>query len=483
MAESVAKGGGALVAARMVGMLFSFLLFLVLARHSVIEAGTFRTILTYLIISESLGMLGMQRWLTVEIASNQENRWRLFLATSTVMLVVSITLSILYAVISYAGFYGDDLNQGLRLAVLAVIPTGIYQCIQSVWVGEGKNGLLSKYNAIEYIVRCAIGIALIYLGYSVIYVILVFVVMRWVMALYALACIGEHLQRDTWRPDAAEMRHVLHDAPKFVTIIVAFLLLRNSALVLIPAIIDEAETAFYAVAYQLFDLILLIPSVLAITSNRMFVDKAEQSVVALKRVSTQLLSLFSIVMFPCIAVTLVFAPNFLHALYGQDYLRSAPVLMFLMIASGFAMLDMVLSQIMMARKDYKNDMMSVVIGGGVAVVLTTALTYSYGATGAAAALMIALLVTVLSRMKMLSVLFPAKLFLTSLWRPVVAACLSFGVAYSAVHQLDMLSSVQTSKFLWIAFVPLVLGIYIVFLYLLGGINIAKRSRLRKFLFH
>lgn len=483
MPESVAKGGGALVAARMVGMVFSFLLFLVLARHSVVEAGTFRTILTYLIISESLGMLGMQRWLTVEIAANKENRWTLFLATSTIMLVVSIILAIAYAGISYAGFYGESLNQGLRLAVLAVIPTGIYQCIQSVWVGEGKNQLLSKYNATEYILRCAIGMVLIYFGYSVINVILVFVVMRWVVALFALASLGEHLQRDTWQPDAAMMKHVLHDAPKFVTIIIAFLLLRNSALVLLPAIIDEAETAFYAVAYQLFDLILLIPSVLAITSNRMFVDKAEQSVVALKRVSTQLLSLFSVVMFPCIAVTLVFAQNFLHALYGEDYLRSEYVLMFLMVASGFAMLDMVLSQIMMARKDYKNDMISVVIGGCMAVVLTGILTYLYGATGAAAALMLALMVTVICRMKVLSTLFPAKLFLTSLWRPAVSAVLSFIAAYAAIHHVDMLSQVQQSKFLWIAFVPLVLSLYVVFLYLFGGINIAKRSRLRKFLFH
>jgi len=58
--DSVAKGGSSVAIARMVGMVFSFLLFILLARKSAESAGMFKTVMTYVIIAESLGMLGLQ---------------------------------------------------------------------------------------------------------------------------------------------------------------------------------------------------------------------------------------------------------------------------------------------------------------------------------------------------------------------------------------------------------------------------------------
>ena len=66
--DSVARGGATIVLARITGMGFAFLLFVLLARQSEVEAGVFRSVTTFLVIAEFLGLLGTQRWLVVAIA-------------------------------------------------------------------------------------------------------------------------------------------------------------------------------------------------------------------------------------------------------------------------------------------------------------------------------------------------------------------------------------------------------------------------------
>jgi O-antigen/teichoic acid export membrane protein len=480
--DSVAKGGGAVAIARMLGMVLSFLLFLILARHSAEEAGVFRAVLTYLIMGEFLGLLGMHRWLSTEIAQKNQQPWQLFLATNAVMVVVAVVLMLIYWIIAYSNIYTPDINLGLKLATLSLIPSGIYQCVQSALVGIGKTKTVGHYNAFEYVLRCTVSIALVYFGFHITYVILVFVCSRWIIGLYGFVQLSRHLYADSWQPSKQKMAEVIKSSPKFLIIIGAFLLLRNSALVMIPAIIGEKETAVFGVAYQLFDMILIIPSVLAITSNHVFVNKASQSQVALKRVSSQLVAITSLALFPCIAVTAAFSHNFLLFLYGNEYITARYALMFLMAASGLAMIDQVLSQIMTARKDYRGDMDSILVGGISTAALTYLLTLYFGASGAAFALLVAMLLTVIVRLVKLKTIFPIKLLLLSIWRPAVASFIIFILSFTAL-KTPLMQSVASSKYLWIGVVPLVLCLYGLIVYAIGGINLAKSNRIKQFLFH
>lgn len=480
--DSVAKGGGSVAVARLLGMVLSFLLFMVLARHSSADAGVFRTVATYLIIAEYLGMLGMHRWLSTEITANKNREWSIFLATNVVMLIATVILIAVYLIIAACDFYSADINHGLVLATLSLIPSSIYQCVQSALVGIGKTYSVGKFNAMEYITRCSLAILLVYYNYPVTDVIWVFVLTRWGVAIYGFYQLTHTLKANTWYPSKTDIAHVMKDAPKFLLIIGAFLLLRNAALVLIPALINDSEVAFYGVAYQLFDMILIIPSVLAISSNHVFVNKAEKSIASLKRVSTQLVSVTSIAMFPCIAITAAFSHNFLLFLYGTKYIIAKHALMLLMLASGLAMIDQVLSQIMTSRKDYKNDMKSILVGGISAAVLTYLMVLQAGATGAAMAFMLASLLTVITRLTLLHSTFPIQLLLTSIWRPALSAFIIFIVSFLCL-KLPAFNVFAESRYWWIACVPLLLGLYALLLYLLGGLSNAKIRRIHHFLFH
>jgi O-antigen/teichoic acid export membrane protein len=480
--DSVAKGGSSLVIARLFGMGLSFVLFLVLARHSAEDAGFFRTVATYILMSEFLGMLGLQRWLSTEIVPETPQRWPIFLAATTFTLASSTALALIYVAIALSGAYSPALNQGILLGALAVIPSGVLSCVQSTVVGIGNSHTLGKLALIENLVRCGISILFVYLQHPVMYIVVVFVLCRWAIALLGLRHITQILHADTWTPQMALVKEVARQAPRFATIIFAFVLLKNAGLVLLPALYNEREAAIFAVGYQLLDMILIIPSVLAMVSNNMFVTKASQSNASLKKASTQLVSITSLALFPLAAVTAGFAQNFLLFLYGDHYLVAKNSLILLMLASCLMMIDQVLSQVMLAKKDYRSDMRSILVGGISAVMLTAALSDFYGATGASAALCLAVLLTVAVRLVMLKNIFSIQLLWISIWRPIIASvavlllCLLW-------FRLPLFSTWALSKYQWMLCVPLVLIVYAWLIYLLGGMNLAKRKRLRNFLFH
>lgn len=478
--ESIAKGGSAVAGARLLGMLLSFFLFLIIARHSTSYAGIFRTVITYLVIAEFIGMLGMHRWLATEITANPKRQWSIFLATNTVMFVVSLLLIAAYLLISTNGIYSADVNLGIQLAVLSLIPSGIYQCVQSTFIGIGRTYIVGVYNAVEYIIRCTVSILLIYLNHPITEVIGVFVATRWLVALFGLYQLTSILGAHKWKPSKTDIQHVLHDAPKFLMIIAGHMSLRNAALVMIPALINEDGVAYFSVAYQLFDMIMIIPSVLAISSNHVFVNMANQSSTALSEVSTQLLSITSIAMFPCIAITAAYATNFLSLLYGNHYIIAAQALAILMVASGLTMIDQVLSQIMTAKKDYSSDMHSILIGGISAALLTYVLILHGGINGAAIAYLIATVITVITRIKLLNTSFSFNTVLNSIAPPLMSALLIY-LLCSYLLTLDQFAFLAHSKYLWMISVPFVLVLYSLILYLLGGLNQAKIKSIRTFL--
>lgn len=467
--------------ARLLGMLLSFLLFLVLARHSPTAAGIFRTVITYLVIAEFIGMLGMHRWLATEMAAHPSRRWSLFLATNAVMLIVAILLIAAYSGIAVYDFYSADINLGIELAALSLIPSGVYQCVQSAFIGIGRTYIVGVYNAIEYILRCTGAILLIYFDHPVSDVITVFVVSRWLVAIVGFYHLSHMLTADSWIPRLYEIKHVLHDAPKFLVIIIAHMALRNSALVMIPALMNDESVAYFSVAYQLFDMILIIPSVLAISSNHVFVNMANHSIAALNNVSIQLLSVTSIAMFPCIAITAAFSSNVLLFLYGSHYTIASHTLAILMLASGVTMLDQVLSQIMTAQKDYKSDMISILAGGISTAVLTYLLVLHGGIHGAAMAYLMASLITVAIRISILNHLVPFKTLWDNMAHPFLCAVIIYIVCCYA-RSLPFFAFLQHAKYWWLACVPPVLALYGLLLFSLGGLDQSKLQNIRNFLF-
>lgn len=480
--NTVAKGGLSVTLARMLGMASSFVLFIFLARHSSVDAGLFRTVLTYIVMSEFLGILGLHRWLSVEIAELSTKRWPLFLATLVFTIGVCMVLSLIYLGISFSGVYSQDLSTALQLGALAVVPSGIYACAQAALIGMGFSHKMGMLNMSESIGRALVAIILLYLGYSVLILVMVFVISRWLIALISLYTVSTHFEHKNWRPSYDTIKEVMRQSPKFAIIMIAFLVIKNAGMLILPALVHEVEVTSYAVAYQLYDLALLIPSVLALTSNNLFAQQAAKSKAALRWVAMQLSTITSTVLFPFLAMGILFSTNIIHLLFGHRYEDSSLVLKILLIAVAISTVDQVLSQVMVSSKHYNDDKKSVITGALVVVLLTFSLTPWLGAAGTAIALAISSLVTVAVRFYLLKNIFRLRLLVASIKKPLLSSCIVFCIMFLILSH-PLFFSLQKSNFAWMFLAPLGILFYALVLMQLKGLNAGKRSRMKIFLFN
>jgi O-antigen/teichoic acid export membrane protein len=484
--DSVAKGGTSVAIARISGMAFSFVLFLLLARHSTDYAAIFRTTMTYIIIAEFLGMFGMHRWLATEIAPENSQRWQLFLATNAFTLCVTTLMTIIYCAIAATDFYAEDFRTGIYLGALAVIPSGIYACVQTAFIGIGRSHLMGKLNMMENVIRCSASIVLVLLNRPVTEIIMVFVFTRWFAALYGFVDLKNMFnQTDTkveWQVRFATLGQLAKHSPKFGLSMLAFLLLRNIGMLLLPAFTNAYETALFAVCYQLFDLILVVPSVLAITSTNQFANKANASKAALKKASIQLVTLSALAIFPMIAITAGFSHQLLVMIYGEKYFNGGWTLIILMLAAALMIVDQVLSQVMLANKSYRQDMIAMMTGAVGTVILSLILISFAGAKAAGIALMLGILITIIARLMQMNGAFSLKLLSLGAWKPTAASFLVFLLVFFGLQQ-DYLSQLSHAKFLWLLLVPVAIVLYIAGLFLLGCFKKSHFFRMRLFLFH
>ena len=478
--NSVAKGGLSVSLARMLGMACSFVLFIAVARHSSVDAGIFRSVLTYIIISEFLGILGLQRWLAIEMANSNQKRGNLFLATTLFTIIVCIVLSFIYFGISLSNIYSPDLSSALRLGALAVVPSGIYACVQSGLIGMGFSHSMGLLNMAENVVRSIIAIVMLYLGFSILTLIAVFVVCRWVIAIVGFYVVSNRLEIKKWEFDLDCLQEVIHQSPKFATIMLAFLIVKNSGMVLLPALVNEVEAASYAVAYQIYDLALLIPSVMALTSSNLFTEKAAKSKAGLRWAAMQLSAITSLLIFPFIAMGILFSGSFIHLVFGNRYENSSEVLNILLIAVMFSIVDQVLSQVMITSKKYNDDKNAILLGAVVVIPLIVLLTPQLGASGTALALLISTVVTVGCRFYLIPTLFGICLLWISIRKQFISAAIAGGLVYFFVWFFDF-ESIERVQKIWILIALVGLLLNAVILYWMNGFSAAKRSRMKKFL--
>lgn len=478
--DSVARGGATIVLARVIGMGFAFLLFVLLARQSEVEAGVFRSVTTFLVIAEFLGLLGTQRWLVVAIAPPGAERSELFIAGCMLAAATALLIALFYLAIALSGIYGDDISLGIGLAALATLPAALLTNVQTALVGIGLSQRMGWLNLLENATRSLISIALVLLGMHVLTIVVVFVVCRWLATLTGLYMVMRELGGGIRMPPRETLHALLRQIPRFAVIMGSFLVIRNAALVMLPALVDEREVALFAVPYQLYDLALLIPTILAISSNFLFVSCADRGPGSLRWVVMQLWSLTSVFLMPVVMLSLVFGGDLLHALFGNRYDDSVLPFYLLMLAALLMALDQVLSQVMQSSRRFHEDTVAIASAAVLMLAGTATLGSAWGALGAALTFLVVMIYLVALRLAQLRRLIRPSLMLWLIWRQTVAALTVGTFLWLLRHRL--LADLDWKVWAWLPPASLLaVTLYLLLLKRLGGMKPSKRARVRRFL--
>ena len=475
-AGSVLKGSGALAIARVGGMVGSFVLFLLLTWRSKEAAGAFRTAATYLVIMDTLPLLGMHRWLATETARHREQGWALFRMACMFACGIAALSALAFLAIAASGSYSAEISASLELVAAATIPSALNLCVLCSLVGIGRSDQSGALGVAEAAVRSVVAVVLVMAGAKIVYVVLVFVVARWLVALGGFAMVRHHLAPERTRIDPALAREFFTQIPTLGLAMLGFLAIRSTAMLLLPIFSSDAEAGRYAAPFQLFDLLLMAPTVLIVGANYAFVASAGHSMSALRRSTSQLLTVTGLYAFPLVAIACVLAGPMLVFVFGPAYADAATPFRLLLLCAAVLAIDQVLALSMVTVGDYRTDRTCILTGGVVVVVATCVLSGLHGANGAALACLIGVCAALALRLSLLRRELRRFSTFASLRPPAIAAL----VAAAGVW-LVLMSSGLRPGLAELALGPAGLAVYLARLYLGGGVTRRRRSRVLHFM--
>jgi O-antigen/teichoic acid export membrane protein len=430
---SVIKGSSVLIGGRVAGMAGSFLLFLLLTWRSTEVAGVFRVAVTYFTIMDFLPLLGMHRWVAAEIARRVDQQHALFEVACSFAVGVAVFCGAAYFAVASLGFYGSEASGCLRLVALMTVASAINLCSLSALVGLGYSheaGLLSFF---ETLIRSSLAILLVVLGADLSSVMLVFLGAR-----YAIAAIGYVLVRshvgDTPRSiDQPLLTAFLTQVPNLALSAVGFLAIRNAAMLLLPLLRSESAAGLYAAPFQLFDMVLVVPTALTISTNYIFVESSRQSVTALRRSTNQLIDITALFVLPMAALGFVLARPIIETLFGIAYSASIPPLRVLLASAVVVSLDQILALSMAVSGHYQADRTCMVLGACSAVAVTCLLSGSWGATGAAVGFLVGVTCTLGLRLRLMRWLIHVPSLAQTTQGPSIAAAVAGIAVWAALR--------------------------------------------------
>jgi O-antigen/teichoic acid export membrane protein len=201
---------------------------------------------------------------------------------------------------------------------------------------------------------------------------------------------------------------------------------------------------------------------------------------ALRRSIDKLTYLTAIYILPIIALSVVLAEQIIVFLFHEPYLPAVVPFQVLMIATIVTAIDQILSQALVAMGRYRSDLISVVGGAASILIATSFLSVSHGALGAALAFLLSLTLTVIIRLFLIRSVLRLTNYWTLMSRQLFSASIA-GIIIWIAKYLVPESVGTTNQYGWLLL--LTLGVFINFgtLYLLGGISMAKRRWLLRFL--
>lgn len=398
---SVIKGSSVLILGRVAGMAGSFLLFLLLTWRGTEVAGMFRVAVTYFTIMEFLPLLGMHRWVAAEIARRVDEQYALFEIACGFAGAVAVICAAAYFAIASSGLYNPQVSGCLKLVALTTIASAINLCSLSALVGLGYShqaGLLSLF---ETVIRSSLAIFLVVLKADLFSVMLVFTGARYAIAAVGYVLVRSHVGHTSRSIGRPLLTAFLTQVPNLALSTVGFLAIRNAAMLLLPPLRSDSAAGLYAAPFQLFDMVLMAPTVLTISTNYIFVESSRRSVSALRRSANQLIDITALYVLPVAVLGFVLARPIIETLFGIAYGGSILPLRLLLASALVVSLDQILALSMAVSGHYRADRTCMVFGAAATVAVTCLSSGAWGASGAALGFLVGVTCTLALRLRLM----------------------------------------------------------------------------------
>ena len=365
----------------------AFALFVVLSRAwGPTVLGEFATVFAVFVLLQQAPLMGLHIAVMREVAADFDATVASGRLASVAALGVVVALVLLPLVGGAGHFYPSSMRASLWLVGLSMVPTALIVAAEAVLMGRERLTVVMATNALESVLRVVGGVLVLVAGWGLTALWAAFLAARLAVMVSYLA---RRELRDAFRPTAIRMsclRSWLRESPAFLGVLGLSSLISRLDFLLLSQLATLAAVGIYGTAYKIYEVALLVPALTAVVLFPVFSRLHAASDARLKVLATRVARLFALVGLPCALIGAFIAQPLMDMLFGSAYATSgAPALRLLIFAPLIAAIDQLLTTLMLAAQQQRNDVRVLAITVTVYAVLLVALVPTFGVVGAAAA--------------------------------------------------------------------------------------------------
>ena len=319
-----------LIFAKALQPLITFVLIITISQKAGLEAfGAYGTIFKYIPIFQIIAGFGLRNLLAREIAQNRDSAHKLVVAATVIALACAIVSAALMGLFVNILSNNPLVIYGTILASISMIAAGLADVYEGVISGFEELKQVGYALVAENAFRVGISLLLIYNGYGIIAIVVVFVIGRFLKTLYLYFYIDKKLVKATGKLDREFMYKLFKQAKTFALITVCVTIYWNIDGIMLESMRSATEVGYYSVAFMFMTLSMIlvhsyVSSLFPVISNYYEVSKPKFEIACRKS-----LRILLVAVIPIAIVLSLLADKIILLLFKEAFLPSVKVLQIL----------------------------------------------------------------------------------------------------------------------------------------------------------
>lgn len=323
--------------------------------------------------------------------------------------------------------YGSALAVPMWLIALSLLPTSWIIVAETCLVGTERLPVIARANMMESVLRTVLALVAVLAGYGLGAVFTVFLALRIATALFYLRYAG--LPAPSLRHfNMACQRRNLAEVPVYCGIALVAAVMTRLDIFAVSSLKGLVETATYSAAARLYEAALMMPTVLSLVIMPMLARQFVASQARFRNILSLVVRCALVFGLGVALVAAAVAQPVIDLLYRPDLSGAAAVLRWLAFAAALMLTDVMLSSAMLAANAQRYDLRALVVGLAVLVAALIPGVHRFGAEGAAAAVVLSLIVRTAVRIHWATHHFGMQ----SVWPDLVRSLCCAGIAFAAL---------------------------------------------------
>jgi len=250
---------GAMMIARGLQPFLNFILVVIISRWIGVDGlGEYTTIFSLLIIFQLICAFGLRMLLTREVAKYPDKTNR-YLSNSLILgIIISIFTAFIMLLSIYFLKYDESITLSASVLSLALIPTALNEIFIGVLAGHERLKIVGLVTIIEEIIKVSLCVLLLFMGYRILTIVIIYVIMRFFSSLLLYYFIHRYIMKLKFEFDMSFALGLLKQTQIFAYSAVLFALFLQIDVIILSKMGTIEDVGIYGASLRILRFLIMM---------------------------------------------------------------------------------------------------------------------------------------------------------------------------------------------------------------------------------